>query len=134
MAVTAARADFAENDFKAPVTLGATASGTAGADIFVVGDAMTTTITSFGRVGNDALFIGSDYTLNTTGKLTSGDNTKLEVFFVANATGVRIHLETEVYGSDSAAVAEQVITLTGVSAADLVLENGIITLKGATGG
>jgi len=130
-AVTAAREAFPENDFRAPVTLGASAAGTAGSDIFLVGDAATTTITSFGRVGSDALFIGNDYVLNTTGKLTSGDNSKLEVFFVANTTGVRIHLETEVYGSDSAAVAEQVITLTGVSAADLVLENGIITVKGA---
>ncbi|WP_084676909.1 DUF4214 domain-containing protein [Massilia niastensis] len=130
-AVTAATKAFADNDFKAPVFLGATAAGTAGADIFVFDGADATTITSFGRVGADSLFIGSDFTLNT-GKLADGDNAKLEVFFVQTATGVKVTLETEVYGSDSAAVAEQTITLTGVDAEDLVLANGIISLKAPT--
>lgn len=129
-AVTAARETFVDNDFKLPVTLGASAVATTGSDIFVLGDAMNTTISSFGRAGTDALYIGSDFTLNT-GALSTGDNTKLEVFFIANATGVRIHVETEVYGSDSTSVPEQVITLTGVAAADLQFENGIISLKGA---
>ncbi|TXF97922.1 DUF4214 domain-containing protein [Massilia arenae] len=130
-AVTAARETFVANDFKLPVTLGASAVATTGSDIFVLGEALTTTIASFGRAGTDALYIGSDFTLNT-GALSTGDNTKLEVFFIANATGVRIHVETEVYGSDSTSVPEQVITLTGVAAADLQFDNGIITLKGTT--
>lgn len=130
-AITAARDTFVANDFKLPVTLGASAVATTGSDIFVLGEALTTTIASFGRAGTDALYIGSDFTLNT-GALSTGDNTKLEVFFVANATGVRIHVETEVYGSDSTSVPEQVITLTGVSADDLQFDNGIITLKGAS--
>ncbi len=132
-AVEAAVDAFGENDFRDPVVLGASAAGTAGADIFVVEDAMTTTITGFGRVGSDALFIGSGYTLNS-GAITTGNNAVLEVFFIQSGTSTQVRLETEVYGSDSAAVAEQVITLTGVTATDLVLENGIITLKGATGG
>lgn len=129
-AVTAARAAFTANDFAAPVTLNASAVGTSASDIFVLGTAATTIISGFGRAGADSLYIGSDYTLNT-GALSTGDNTKLEVFFVANASGVRIHVETEVYGSDSAAVPEQVITLTGVAASDLVFDNGIISLRGA---
>lgn len=129
-AVTAAQSAFTANDFAAPITLGASAVGTSASDIFVVGDAMTTIISGFGRAGTDSLYVGSDYTLNT-GALSTGDNTKLEVFFVANASGVRIHVETEAYGSASAAVPEQIITLTGVAASDLVFDNGIISLRGA---
>lgn len=130
-AIDAAEDTFVDNNFKAPVTLGATAVGTAGADIFVVGNAAATTISSFGKVGADALYIGTEHTLNT-GALADGDNSKLEVFFIQSGTSVKIHLETEVYGSDSAAVTEQIITLTGVDADDLVLNNGIITLKAPT--
>ncbi|MGF6181991.1 hypothetical protein ABIB42_003018 [Massilia sp. UYP32] len=138
-AVADARAAFSTNGFRPPVVLdevtaGATlnAAGTAGSDIFVVGDSMTTNISSFGRVGSDSLYIGTEYTLNT-GAITAGDNSVLEVFFINNSTGgVQVRLETEVYGSDNAAVAEQIITLTGVQAEDLQFVDGIISLRAPT--
>ena len=59
--------------------------------------------------------------------LTTGNNAVLEVFMIQSGSSVKVYLETEVYGSDTAAVPEQIITLTGVTVAELTLANGIIT-------
>ena len=121
----AAIADFEANDYTEPMPVDGSHFGTTASDIFVVGTA-DGTITSFGRSGEDVLYIGSGYTLNT-GALTTGNNAVLEVFFVQQGNNTIVTIETETFGSNSAE-AEIKITLTGVDAEDLTFENGIITL------
>ncbi|MCC6073470.1 DUF4214 domain-containing protein [Massilia sp. GCM10020059] len=126
-AIVDAKAEFTEAKLQLPVDLTAFVAATAGSDIYLAGDVATSTVVGFGDLGTDSLFIGSQYTLNTTGDLTKGNNAVLEAFMVQSGTSVKVYLETEVYGSDTAAVAEQVITLTGITVAELTLANGIIT-------
>lgn len=126
-AIADAEAEFDEAELNLPIELTAFVAATAGSDIYLAGDVAASTVVSFGALGTDSLFIGSEYTLNTTGDLTKGNNAVLEAFMVQSGTSVKVYLETEVYGSDTAAVAEQVITLTGITVAELTLANGIIT-------
>lgn len=129
-AIDAAVKVFTDEGLKAPVTLGSAAAATTGSDIFVVGeDTTTSTIANFGLKGDDMLYIGSGYTLNasTSSKLTGGDDTKLEVFFIKNGSSTDVYVETKAFGSNSTE-AEIKITLTGVAPADLHFENGIITV------
>jgi hypothetical protein len=121
----AAIADFAANDYNEPAVVSGSAFGTTASDIFLAGDA-NATITSFGRSGDDVLYIGSGYTLNS-GALTTGNNAVLEVFFVQQGNNTLVTIETEAFGSSSAEP-EIVITLTGVTASELTFNNGIITM------
>lgn len=125
-AQTAAIADFTAAGYLEPQAFNAaTASATAGSDIFILGTSDEVTLSSFGRSGNDSIFVGSDFKLNT-GDLEDGDNAALEVFFVQNGSRAEIHIEKAVYGSESEDTA--VITLIGVNAEDLQFSNGVITL------
>lgn len=124
-AVVAAQDAFAAHDFKAPVTLTAFAAASAGSDIFLVGDAVST-IANFALQGDDVLYVGKDFTYNN-GALNTGNNAVLEVFMIQNGANTVVHLETKAFGSNSAAEAEIQITLTGVNATDLVFNNGIIS-------
>ena len=125
-AVTAASANFTSNGYVAPKFLDvATAAATSGSDLFLLGEETEVTISSFGRSGNDTIFVGSDFVLNT-GDLEDGNNAALEVFFVQNGTRAEVHVENAVYGSESGSVT--VITLVGVDATDLQFNNGVITL------
>jgi hypothetical protein len=118
---------FTDAGFVAPQPLdGATYSATSGSDIFVLGDAETVSIGSFGRSGSDSLYVGSQFSLNT-GDLEDGNNAVMEVFFVQNGTRTEVHVEQAAYGSDSDDVT--VITLIGVNADDLQLVDGIISMK-----
>lgn len=130
-AVTDAGAAFTAAGYVAPKFLDVDGpqAATSGSDIFVLGDADTVSITSFGRSGSDSLFIGSQFTLNT-GDLDAGNDAVMEVFFIQNGTRTEVHVEQAAYGSDSGAVS--VITLIGVDADDLQLSNGIISLKAPT--
>lgn len=126
-AIDASEAAFVTANFKAPVTLDAAFAGaTSGSDIFMVGSAMTASISNFGLQGDDVLYIGSDYTLNT-GALSTGNNAVLEVFLVQSGANTVVTLETKAFGSSSAD-AEIKITLTGVDVNDVTLANGIITV------
>lgn len=118
-------AAFEENDYTEPMPVDGNHFGTTASDIFVVGtdDGV---ITSFGRSGDDVLYIGSGFTLNK-GALSTGDNSVLEVFFVQQGNNTVVTIETKPFGSNSAE-AEIKITLTGVDATELTFENGIITL------
>jgi hypothetical protein len=130
-AVTAAVADFTNAGYLEPQPFnGASASATAGSDIFILGTSDAVTLSSFGRSGNDSIFLGSDFKLNE-GDLEDGDNAALEVFFVQNGSRAEIHVEKAVYGSESEDMA--VITLVGVNADDLQFSNGVITLSTGTG-
>ena len=126
-AIDASEAAFVTANFKAPVTLDAAFAGaTSGSDIFMVGSAETASISNFGLQGDDVLYIGSDYTLNT-GALSTGNNAVLEVFLVQSGANTVVTLETKAFGSSSAD-AEIKITLTGVDVNDVSLANGIITV------
>jgi hypothetical protein len=132
--VLAAQKVFADNGYIVS-DLGTTTTlqiASASSDLFLAGSG-DVSIALFGLQGKDALFIGSDYTLNTTKDMTGVDTVK-EVFIVGANGGAdtQIVLEKTAFGS-SATVPEVVtITLTGVSAADVHLNNGIITVGGPT--
>ena len=123
----AAIADFTGAGYLEPQPFnGPTALATAGSDIFILGTSDAVTLSSFGRSGDDSIFLGSDFKLNT-GDVEDGDNAVLEVFFVQNGSRAEIHVEKAVYGSESEDMA--VITLIGVNADDLQFSNGVITLS-----
>ncbi|WP_208279241.1 hypothetical protein [Massilia oculi] len=126
-AVDAATKAFEANGYVAPAPLdNAVVGATSASDIFILGTATATTLTGFGASGNDSIFVGTEYKLNA-GALSTGDDAALEVFFVQNGGRAEIHVETKAYGSDSGDVS--VITLVGVDATDLQLNNGVITLN-----
>ncbi|MEL7650406.1 MAG: DUF4214 domain-containing protein [Stutzerimonas stutzeri] len=116
------------------------AGGTAVNDVYIlpgVAGFADTAVANFGTDGNDYILIGSEYSFNS-GALTTGNNNALEFFVVQGATGAQLVFESVNYGSstvtvDAAGTATAsadatVITLTGVNAADVVVDNGIITV------
>lgn len=120
-------ADFEAEEYLVPVMLDTNKFGTTGSDIFVF-DGEAASISAFGRSGDDVLFVGSGFTLNT-GDTDDGNDAVLEVFFNQKGNNAEIIIETAAYGSDLAEGAGvKVITLTGVNVDDLTFENGIITL------
>jgi hypothetical protein len=118
--------------------VGATNVGTSAADIFTIGSGTTvggagSTISLFGVQGADSLFVGSNYKLVQgayTDPTVKGDSSALEVF-VSNSGGAAVlQIETHAYSSAVAATTPNeiiTITLTGVDAATLHIDNGIIT-------
>lgn len=126
-AVEDAEAVFGANGYTAPAPLNdAVVGATSASDIFILGNKTAVTLTGFGASGTDSIFVGTEYKFNS-GALTTGDDAALEVFFVQNGGRAEIHVETKAYGSDSGDVS--VITLVGVDATDLQLNNGVITLN-----
>jgi len=126
-AVADASAAFTTAGYATPVALdSASAAATSGSDIFLLGDEAAVTISAFGRSGSDALVIGDGYTVNT-GALSTGVDTAMEVFFIQNGTRTEVHVEDKAFGSASGDVT--VITLIGVDATDLQLNDGIISMK-----
>ncbi|MFC0253428.1 DUF4214 domain-containing protein [Massilia consociata] len=99
--------------------------GSSNSDIFMAGK-VDSTISLFGLQGNDSLFIGSDYTLNR-GALTTGNNAVLEAFVSQVGTDTVIKLEKSVFGSSAATPEVVTITLVGIDATTIQLNNGIIT-------
>lgn len=106
-----------------------------GASDFTIGN--TATASHFGA--GDAIVLGSGYTFNN-GALSTGDNNKLEVFFVKTDAGTQVVVETQAYASGAAAAPSAttgvaasttdnlaVITLTGVTAEHLSFNNGVIS-------
>lgn len=124
--------DAIESAVEAVEALGVTivtGTGTAEDDLFLASDAANASIGSFGTAGNDLLFIGTEYKAGTGdySKL-EGDANALEVFIIQGATGAEIKIETETFGSNATGQADvTTITLTGVNAEDLVLENGFVS-------
>lgn len=126
-AVDAASDAFLDNDLLVPVMLDANKAASAGADIYVA-EEMDVSIVNFGLLGDDALFIGTQYTLNTSGDLDEGNDSVLEVFLIENGADTEVVIETSKFGSSAASPEVVTITLTGVAVDDLVLSKGIITL------
>lgn len=125
--VKAAGDAFTAHDMLLPVSLTSDQVATAGADIYVAGST-DVTVLNFGLLGNDALFIGSKYTLNT-GKLSAGNPSVLEAFVAQSGSDTTIKLEKTAFGSNAASPEVVTITLTGVDATKVHLTNGIITVS-----
>ncbi|MFL6671674.1 MAG: DUF4214 domain-containing protein [Massilia sp.] len=129
-ALAAATKVFVDHDLVTPVSLDVNAIATAASDIFVASN-VDATITMFGSLGTDQLYIGSGYTVNT-GALTTGNDAVLEAFIIQNGLDTQIKLEAHNFSSHvtTAAAPELVtITLTGVDATHVHLAaNGIITV------
>lgn len=99
--------------------------GSSNSDIFMAGT-VDSQISLFGLQGSDSLFIGDKYTM-VKGALSTGNNAVLEAFVTQSGTDTLVRLEKTAFGS-SAAVPEIVtITLVGVDASTIQLNNGIIT-------
>ena len=100
-------------------------------DDFSIG---STAANTFG-VG-DSIVLGSAYTGNA-GALTTGNHSALEVFFVQNATGTQVVIETKAVGSATTVVDASgdvtaspdaaVINLVGVTADHLSVANGVVS-------
>ncbi len=127
-AITAATAAFTDNDFAAPVTLTAgTKYATAADDIFLINDTVAAyTIANFNLLGDDVLYIGTDYTFND-GELTDGNNSVLEVFLSEVGGNAVLTFETKEFGSNSTDP-EFTVTLTGISMEDVNIADGFVTV------
>lgn len=130
-AVTASSKVFTANGYTLQQVDAATEIGSAASDIFVVGKTVgvagaSSTISLFGLQGSDSLYVGSGYTLNT-GAMTTGNNAALEVFVSQLGGDTVLKVETSMFGSSTASPEIVTITLVGVDAADIMMNNGIIT-------
>lgn len=127
--VADAEAAFTDEGLLVPVNVDAAKLALTGDDIFTATTAAATgSVANFDLLGDDLLYIGSDYTLNTnTTALAGGDDAVLEVWITDNAGSTVITLEDEIFSSSTNAT-EITITLTGVAVADVSLDGGIITL------
>lgn len=123
--VTTATGVFTARNYTIQNIDAASEIGSGNSDIFMAGT-VNSEISLFNLQGTDQLFIGSNFTLKR-GALTTGDNAVLEAFVTQSGANTVISLEKSVFGS-SAAVPEVVtITLIGVDATTIQLNNGIIT-------
>ena len=113
------------------------------ADVFYFGSKLDATkdfnlgtATHFGA--GDSIVLGSAYTGNA-GALTTGNHSALEVFFVQNATGTQVVIETKAVGSATTVLDAAgnvtaagspdaaVINLVGVTADHLSFANGVVS-------
>ncbi|RRV84163.1 DUF4214 domain-containing protein [Stutzerimonas stutzeri] len=125
-AVDAANEALGALDVNVAVVDGGTEFGTGDTDVFVF-TGVDGNISGFGVLGEDRLFIGEEYSFNADVK--SGDNSVLELFFTQNGANVEVTIESKVFGSNSAGLADtNTIVLTGVNAADLSFENGYVVV------
>lgn len=138
--------NFTATDVKVAALANVDTAGTGAAvkDVFYFAEKLTATsatpdfkIDSF--AAGDSIVLGSGYTYNS-GALSTGDNNKLEFFLVNSDNGVQIVLEGANYGSSEVTAATttgivastntdhaQVITLTGVTADHVAVNNGVIS-------
>ena len=123
--VAAATKLFADNNFTINNVDAVAEFGSSKSDIFIAGET-DSSIELFNLQGSDSLFIGADYTLNR-GALTTGDDAVLEAFVRQVGSDTVISLETSNFGSSAATAEVVVITLVGVDATTIQLNNGIIT-------
>jgi hypothetical protein len=72
---------------------------------------------------DDLIYLGSDYALGVEG---SADNNALEVFLTEVNGNAVLQVENTTFGSASDDFTE--ITLTGVAAADVTIENGVVSI------
>lgn len=126
-AVDTANADFVAGGYLTPEALDtAFMPALTGSDVFVLGSADAVTVTNFGVNGDDVIYVGKNFVLNT-GAVSTGVDTAMEIFFVQNGGNAEVHVEKAAYGSTQGDVI--VISLVGVDATDLQLTDGVISFK-----
>lgn len=109
-------------------------AGTAGDDVFVLyGD--DSSIYNFNAQGSDKLYVGGDFKLVTLGadqKITDerlGDSAELEIFIKQDGANTVLYVEEQTFAGNRADSNDLVeITLNGVTASDLVLEDGFLSI------
>lgn len=119
------------------------AAGTGESDVFIFDSAVTDTndagdaisITGFGDNGEDQIYVGNSFTavnLDSNDDLTSddlGNVDTLEVFFQQSGEDTVLSFENKAFaGSAENGFDGTTVTLTGVNAEDLQLENGYISI------
>lgn len=128
--IAAAGGLFADNDYNLvnlDDAIVPSQVATADSDVYVVGE-KGTTINLFGLQGEDAIFVGTGYTLKN-GALSTGDNSTLEIFVTQTGANTTLQIETSPFGSSAATPEVVSIVLVGVTATDITLDsNGIITV------
>ena len=126
-AITAAEDVFTDAGLTVPASIAAGINyATAGDDIFLASTA-DGSITNFGLLGIDKIYIGSTYTV--AADIDEGNNSVLEVFITEDGSGnAVISLEESVFGSNAATPEFVAITLTGVDMADVTISNGFVTV------
>lgn len=134
-AIAAANKAFVDNKIAAPVVLdGGIKLSTAGDDLFIAGSA-DTEVRSAGILGKDLVYVGTDNAYNATvigagtgetALTKAGNVAALEFFLEETATGVKVYIETEAYGSETGDFVT--INLVGVDLADITVANGFITV------
>lgn len=140
-AVDAATDAFEALGYEAPVAANGAVLATAESDIFTYSDpatgVLTSTITNFGAAGTDLLAIGEGFTavnleagvdITTTNQGAAG---ALEVFIQQQGGNAVLYIEDDNFdGSLSTGVwGGNTITLVGVDASTLSLEDGIIRVN-----
>lgn len=126
-AIDVANADFVAAGYLTPAALDNTFTpALTGSDVFTLGNQDAVTVTNFGVSGDDVIYVGKNFTLNT-GAVSTGVDTAMEIFFVQNGGNAEVHVEKAAYGSTQGDVI--VISLVGVDATDLQLTDGVISLK-----
>lgn len=129
-AITAAEDAFTENGLELPITLvDSSYNATDGSDIFLAGSG-DSAINDFGLLGDDMLYVGSKFTLNTGDLADDGVDSVLEMFLVESGNDTVVTLEAKPFGSNSSDE-EQTITLVGVAVEDVKFENGFISTTSA---
>lgn len=124
--VDAALAVFEDNDMPAPVSVAGIKFATSADDVFLAGS-VDGVIRNFSALGDDTLYVGTKYTLNT-GDLDDGKDAVLEAFIVKDGSNTIVYLETSVFGSSAADPEVIAITLNGVASTDVKFDKGFITV------
>jgi hypothetical protein len=126
-AVTAAETALADADYVVS-TITAIQAATADNDAYLLGS-VDGIISSFGAAGEDSIFLGTDYVLNTGDVDTDGNNSALEIFLTEDLGGnTTVTIETSAFGSNASTPEVIEVVLTGVGADELTLVDGLLTI------
>lgn len=107
-----------------PVTF--VAVGTEANDAFVYIADEDSSIDFFGEVGDDVLFIGTEFSYNDD--IENGNDSALEVFFTQDGADVVVTIEQVAFGSNASTPEVDTITLTGVNVEDIHFADGYVQL------
>ncbi|NMM78534.1 hypothetical protein [Acidovorax sp. SRB_24] len=125
--VDAAKKAFTDAGYQVPVEVKSALFASDKDDVFMV-TKNSDAASIFGFAGKDVLYVGKGYELGAD--VAKGNDTKLEVFFKASATGADVYVEQKAFGSNSAATTKDIvkITLTGVAADKLTFKDGFVSV------
>jgi len=127
-AIVSAELALTELSLELPVTITEDIAATSGNDLFVAG-AVGAAISDFGLLGSDTLYIGTGFTLNNASVAgANSESSLLEMWLTQVGEDALVSLETSPLGANASDVEGFSITLTGVPLANIVLEQGFISV------